>query len=159
MSDRSHNERLLNDILAEQGLAGFRGLLLDHTLRLARRRRHLRQARVVSLSVALFLGLLALVRYWPAPTTSFPTSSTPDLVVRTSPLGPVAFVQTHPLHPANLVASSSPADILSTASAGFRAREINDEELLELAAPNPVVLVRYGSHQAELVFANFAGTE
>jgi hypothetical protein len=58
-----------------------------------------------------------------------------------------------------LVASSTPADILSTASAGFRAREINDEELLELAAPNPVVLVRHGSHQAELVFANSGGTE
>ena len=159
MSDRSHNERLLNDILAEERPAEFRDLVLDHTLRLARRRRHLRQARAASLPVALFLGLFALLRHWPAPTTSFPTSPTPNMVIQTRSLPPAAFVETHPLRPANLVASSSPADILSTASAGFRAREINDEELLELAAPNPVVLVRHGSHQAELVFANSVGTE
>ena len=91
---------------------------------------------------------------WLTPIARSPEPSQSYVLIRTQPLPPQALIQTHSLPPASVVASTVTAQILTTAGAGYRTREIDDEELLALATPNPVVLVRYSPHQAELLFAN-----
>ena len=49
--------------------------------------------------------------------------------------------------------------VIATATAPHLAREIDDADLLSLAAPNPVVLVRLGPDSAELVFAHTPGQD
>jgi hypothetical protein len=153
MNDHYKNEPLLNDILAEETPAGFREALLDQTLRLAWRRRQVRRVRVAALPIALIAGVFFLVWHARTPTGPSQSLSKPYEVVQTQPLPPEAVLETRPVPPANLVITAG-ADVITTAAAGYRAKEIDDEELLELAAPNPAVLVRHGSHDAQLVFAN-----
>ena len=154
MNDRPDSERLLSDILAEDAPVGFREELLANTLRLARRRRHTRQTRRAVAALAIVLSLFFVAWHWLTPAARSPEPARRYVLVRTRPLPPQAFIQTQPLARAAVVASRRVADILTTADGGYRAREIEDEELLALAAPNPVVLVRYSPHQAELLFAN-----
>ena len=154
MNDRAKKERLLNEILAEETPAGFREVLLEDTLRLARRRRHFRQTRRAVSALAVVAGLALVVWRSLMPTGIPPEPSRPYVLVRTQPLPPQAVVDTQPLSPANLVSSSATAGVVTTAAAGYRSLEIDDDELLELAAPNPVVLIRHGPHEAELVFVN-----
>jgi hypothetical protein len=151
MNDQT--ERLLTDILAEEAPAGFRAALLDDTLRLARRRRHYRQAHRVVTGLALVLGLFFISWHWFVPASRSPESSKPYVVFRTQPLPPQALIRTQSLPPAGLVASTLATNVMTTADAGYHTRELDDEELLALAAPKPVILVRYSPHQAELVFA------
>jgi hypothetical protein len=153
MNNRANNERLLSEILAEDTPAGFREDLLAHTLRLARRRRLTRQARLALVPLALVMGLSFLAWHKLTPNGRFPEPARAYVLVHTRPLPPQAYVQTQRLAAAELVGSRPAADILTTAGSGYRAREIDDEELLALAAPNSVVLVRYSPHRAELLFA------
>jgi len=152
MNDHADKERLLSDVLAEE--TSFREALLENTLRLARRRRHARQARQTFLSLALLLGVSFLARRALTPPGRSSEPAKAYVVVRTQPLPQQALMHTHALPASSLVASIPPINILTTAGAGYRVREIDDEELLALAKPTPVVLVRYSPHQAELVFPN-----
>ncbi len=154
MSDRPDNEQLLRDIFAEDTPPGFRETLLDSTLSLARRRRRFRQARRSLAATGLVLAVFLAAWRWLMPSTRLPESARPYVLVRTQPLPPQAVIATRPLLPTSLVASSATPNVLTTARAGYRVDEIDDEELLALAAPNPVVLVRHSPHQAELVFAD-----
>jgi hypothetical protein len=146
MNNRPHNEHLLNDVLAEETPAHFRDALLNQTLGLARRRRHIRRVRLAAFPLALILSAFLLV--WHAGTPTRPYE-----LVRTQPLPPEAVLGTRPL-PSDSVVTSRPTAIIATATTRSQILEINDEELLDLAAPNPVVLVRYSPHEAELVFAD-----
>lgn len=154
MTDSRHNERLLNDVLGE-GIAGdFREGLLGETLRRARRRRQFRQARkaLPVLAAVAAAGLLLWHESVPGPRRAS-LSAKPYALVLTQPLAPAAWVNTQPLSPASQVASGPTANVIVTAVAGIKVRNITDEELLALA-PKPAALVRFGPHAAELVFVS-----
>ena len=154
MNDPADNERLLTDVLADE--AGFREALFSETLRLARRRRRFRQTRRALSAVAVLAGLAALVLWQSLPPRGVltETAGRPYVVVRTQPLPEAALVTTRPLSADRFVASVATASIVTTPVTSRQVREIGDEELLALAAPRPVVLVRLGPHSEELVFVN-----
>jgi hypothetical protein len=154
MNDPGHNERLLADVLGEGVTADFREGLLKETLRLARRRRRVRQMRVAAPGLAAMFGLGLLVWHlFPSGRAPADLRSKPYALVRTQPLPAAAWVRTQPLSPACLVASVRSINMVATAGAGRPIREINDDELLALL-PKPAALVRLGPHSAELVFVN-----
>jgi hypothetical protein len=154
VNDPRQNERLLTDVLSEGSSVDFREGLLNQTLRLARRRRHFRQARRAASALAVLVGLGLLV-WRHVPTVLSPASlpAKPYMLVRTQPLPPAAWVATRPLSPANLLVSVRTGSIVITAKASVPVREINDDELLALV-PKPAALVRHGPHSAELVFVS-----
>lgn len=158
MNDPREIERLLADVLGEG--VGFRDGLLHETLRRARRRRRFRQARRAApvLGLAIVLGVLAW-RFFPAGPGPLHAPARPYEIVHTRPLAPAACAGTKPMAPGCVVASVTTADMVSTAAASGRVREISDEDLLALAAPKAVVLVRLGPHSAELIFPDPADRE
>ena len=154
MNDPRQNERLLTDVLGEGTSADFREGLLNQTLRMARRRRHFRQAQQAASALAVFVGIGLLVwRHVPSAIGPASLPAKPYALVRTQPLPPAAWVATSPLSPANLLVSVKTGSIVITAKASVPVREINDDELLALV-PKPAALVRHGPHSAELVFVS-----
>ena len=154
MGDPTHNERLLADVLGEGVAADLRESLLNETLRLARRRRHFRQARAVAsaLAVVAALGLL-LWHLSPPGRYRWGTPARPYLLVRTQPLPRSAWVATKPFARAGIVSSRATSQIVLTTKAAGLVHEITDDELLALV-PKPAALVRHGPHLAELVFVS-----
>jgi hypothetical protein len=156
VNDPRQNEQFLTDVLGEAISADFREGLLQETLRLARRRRHFRQARRAASALAVVIGLELLVwRHVPSALVPAILPARPYALVRTQPLPPAAWVATRPISLANLVVSARTGNIVVTAKAGPPVPEITDDQLLALA-PKPAALVRYGPHSAELVFVNQA---
>jgi len=157
MNRKTDNE-LLDDVLAEAAPAGFRGALLDKTLRVVRLRRRIRRARnAVGVFVAVaLLGLLVLQK------TSRPHSiviaPTPKPVeksyalISTRPLSAGSIVTTRPLAAVTFETSTASVVVIETTPGNFR--PINDQQLLALVAAHPAVLVRTGPHSEQLVFAN-----
>jgi hypothetical protein len=152
MNETPHHERLLADILAEDSDAARRELLLGEMLGAARRRRRFRQARRVGSVVALVA--LTLWIMWPRipPAATQPGLPKGYLLVETRPLPKHALIETEPLPAASIVSSLPTAHILATAATRPPLVEINDADLLALAAPTPAVLVRREFGSAELVF-------
>ncbi|HEY1719070.1 MAG TPA: hypothetical protein VGH42_12355 [Verrucomicrobiae bacterium] len=158
MENKTDNEQLLNDVLAEASPAGFREALLGETLRLARRRRHFRQTRQTIGILGAFV-LLAILGWqnWPMqPVVSKPLAekATPEnyKLVRTQPLPENAVITTRQFSETQFASSIAPVVQVSTTGGGFR--RINDDELLALVSGKPAVLIRTGPHSEELVFAN-----
>ncbi|HJT45267.1 MAG TPA: hypothetical protein VJ721_03250, partial [Chthoniobacterales bacterium] len=60
-------------------------------------------------------------------------------------------IATQPLATGEFTASIAQVRIVPTQSGNYR--EINDDELLELAASHPAMLIRTGPHSEQLVFA------
>ena len=151
MSDLRQSEGLLSDVLSESTAADFRAGLLDHTLRLARRRRRFRQARQAAsaLAVMVAFGLLAWHQSRPSATRVVSPVRCYELV-RTSPLPTANWVTTGQLPASAILASVPVANIILTAEASSPVHPLSDDELLSLA-PQPAALVRFGPHTAELV--------
>lgn len=153
MKPPADNDPLLDDVLAEAAPPEFRNELLQTTLWQARRRRQFRRGRQVLLGIAM-VGLLGVWAARQTPRSKLQTlpvasqSDFPLVIVRTEPLPAEAFVNSAPLTEAAFV----------TTIAG-QYRVINDEELLALAAPAPVALIRCGPDCAQLVFVNPADRE
>ncbi len=159
MNDRRDRQNLLNDILAEPDSGDFREGLLSRTLRLARRRRALRQVRRAgsALAAVAVLGLLAWWLRLPSPPPGPVNADKPYILVRSQPLPESALVETRPLASAGLIASSPSENtrIIATRPEDRMFREIDDAALLALASAtgtNAAVLVRLGPHSAQLVF-------
>jgi hypothetical protein len=74
------------------------------------------------------------------------------VVVSTEPLTEANIVRSSPSSVARMVTSRPLPNTVATIDATPPVREVQDDELLALAAPNSVVLVRIGPHDAELVF-------
>jgi hypothetical protein len=149
MNHSPDHRHLLADVLADTSPAGFREALLGETLRLARRRSQWRQVRrSAAVMAALVLAVAGL--WWKLSGPAKAKPATGCLVVRTQPLSPAQIVTTQRLAPAQLVASVACANVVLTVSGGFR--EIGDDELLALVAPQVAALVRRGPHEAELIF-------
>jgi hypothetical protein len=155
MNERLNRERLLRDVLAEEPDADFRAALLDQSLRLAGRRRRGRRARRATAAAGVVFGLAVLVWRFGQPPSRGPEPRG-YATVRTQPMVAGAVVATYPLAADRVLTSFPGAEMVQTPPRG-RFREIDDWELIELAAPSPAVLVRSGAHQAELVFANPSG--
>jgi hypothetical protein len=155
MNQQNDHERLLADVLAGEDVAGFREALFSETLRRARRRRHFRQARRGSAAVAVFVGLGLWVWHSLPSQVKSPAVSRPNYaVVHSQPLPAAALVLTRPLAIDQHVASFTNVQRVQTAPGGGQFREIDDDELLTLAEPKPVALVRRGPHTAELIVLN-----
>jgi len=103
---------------------------------------------------ALAALLLVVWRFIPSPLPIPPSPSSPYTLVRTQPLPTNALVQTTPFAPASMVASTRAATIIITSTTGHDFRELDDDQLLDLAAPASPMLVRRAPHAAELVFAD-----
>src|ERR1039457_6915382 len=158
MKNRTDQENLLAEVLAEASPADFRAALLAETLRLARRRRqfhHARQAAAV-LAVAGLLAILVAQQF------SRPTTISPPLakkivkqsyaLVWTQPLPASAVIRTRYFSATESAAFVPKIMEVVTVSGGFRL--INDDELLALLADKPAALIRTGPNSKELVFAN-----
>lgn len=158
MNERTDNQNLLAEVLAEASPPDFREAMLAETLRLARRRRRIRQARPVA-GVLVMAGLLVVLvahHFSKLPAVSPPMAKQTEpqsyKLVRTRPLPASALVSTRNFPATGFTASVPKVIEVATVSGGFRL--INDDELLALLADKPAVLIRTGPHSEELVFAN-----
>src|SRR6266581_9470238 len=98
MNRQNDNERLLADVLTGEDGAGFRDALFSETLRLARRRRHFRQARRAAPVVAGIVGLCLLVWHSLPRQVKLPEARQQNYaVVHSQPLPAAALVMTRPL--------------------------------------------------------------
>ena len=159
MNDLPHNERLLDDVLAEESGVRVRETLLGQTLHLVRRQRRFRSIRRAGTATAVFLGLLLLVaRFIPSPSNIKPSPARPYTLVTTQPLQPDAVVQTKPFPLPNVIISSHTVQIIATSNANHEFRDLNDDQLLELV-PHSAILIRQGPHTANLVFVNLPDPE
>jgi len=158
MNERTDNQKLLAEVLAEASPPDFRAAMLAETLRLARRRRQFRQVR----SAAGVLVLMGLLAFFVAQHFSMPPVGSMPLakkivrqsydLVRTQPLPANALVRTRSLSAVGFATPLPRIIEVVTTSGGFRL--INDDELLALLADKPAALIRTGPHSEELVFAN-----
>src|ERR1035438_6180185 len=158
MNERTDNEELLAEMLAEASPADFRAAMLAETLRLARRRRQFRQVRPAA-GFLVLMGLLAVLatqHFSKPPVGSLPLAKKVARqsyeLVRTQPLPASAIVSTRSFSATGLAASVPNFTEIATVGGGFRL--INDDQLLALLADKPAVLIRTGPHSEELVFAN-----
>ena len=158
MNERTDNQDLLAEVLAEVSPPDFREAMLAETLRLARRQRQFREARP-AVGVLVLMGLLAVLeaqRFSKPPVGSSPLAKKVARqsyeLVRTQPLPASAIVSTRSFSATGLAASVPNFTEIATVGGGFRL--INDDQLLALLADKPVVLIRTGPHSEELVFAN-----
>jgi hypothetical protein len=153
MDRKTDNELLLADVLG--GDAEYRDALLGETLRLARRRRQTRQTRRAAL-IAAMIGMAALLMW--RSSLNHPNASRPAVaayeLVHTQPLPASSIVASRPLPADRLIASVSTVQVVPTAANAGEFREINDDELMALAAPRPAALVRTGPHSARLIFVD-----
>src|SRR5690242_15175605 len=147
MKRPTDNERLFADALADTGPADFREHLLGETLRLARRRRRVRQVRHGAMMLAIIIALA--LWFWPRTPVRPPKTGvafTSYRLVETQPLSTGAIVTTQPF--TGSFASVPTINTITTAEAHDGLRLLTDDELLSLA-PVSSVLVRLGPHSAE----------
>ena len=153
MTPPSDREHLLDDVMAESAPTEFRAALLGETLRLARRRRIVRRVRRTG--VALAAVMLAAVAAWKnfAPPGAAPRPVVAGCeIVLTRPLAAGAIVTTRAFGAERWVASVASVGVIRTARGAAEIHEINDHELLALAAPRLAALVRVGPQAQELLF-------
>ncbi len=159
MNSRPENERLLNDVLGVDDEA-FRESLFGETLRVAGRRRRLRQLRLGASALATLVAL-ALVCWRTIPPR--PQAQTAEKksyeVINTRPLPSVMMVVSKPLTASEIVVSFSNVQIIQTADNHQSPPELDDRELLSLVGSAPAALVRNGEHTAQLIFLNAADEE
>ena len=154
MKPESQQHSLLDDVLTEAAPADFERTLFDGTLRAVRRRRRLRQCSRGLAAVGIFAAIAVAVWNALLPTTSVNLVQPTLHIVSSQPLPASMVVGTKP--DSVVVVTSSPTTfvVVETGAIKDPFQEINDEQLLALAGGRPVVLVRQGPHQAELLFLN-----
>lgn len=139
---------LLNDVFPDANAPDFQEQLLTETLHLARRRRKIRT--LANMSASLGVTVLVAVAIW---ATVHWNSRTQDFcpVITTRPLPSDMLVHTKPFanKPGIVIASKVPQ--VFTQKTGVLFRNINDKELLALAAPNTAALIRDGGGSAQLI--------
>ncbi len=146
MNRKTDNERLLAEVLSHEPAQGFTEALLVETLRAVRRRQQWRRARRIGGGLALVVVLgLAL---WPASIHRVAPKTAYQLVV-SQPLLPGQLVTTSRGATEQVSSSALALVTVRTANGGYH--EVGDDELLALAAPQIVALVKRGPHEAELI--------
>jgi hypothetical protein len=157
MKPPSNRSPLLADVLAEaESPDDFRASLLGTTLTLVRRRRRRRQIGGVTIAGAAAVLFAALL--WPRvdahQTAVVKTRRGNTPIVATLPLPRAAIVVTVALTPEQAIATYASVTTIETLPGVTPLRLIDDRELLALAAPYPVALVRVGPQSEELLFLN-----
>jgi hypothetical protein len=150
-------KQLLDDLLEDSVSPEFRATLFGKTLRSARQRKRVRRLNLTLSMVALagiFIFAIQEMRY-PKILPNQIRQPIPNVAVSPS-LNPVQIVGTKPDSFKNVAASDSSDSTLTVVqtSESDRPREINDQELLALAADKPVALIHQELHQSELIFLN-----
>ena len=150
-------KQLLDDLLDDSVSPEFRAALMDKTLQSAQQRKRARRLNL-TLSIFALAGIFAFAfQEMRNPKTARSQIHQPISSVAVSPsLNPVQVVSTKLDSFKNVAISDSSDSTLTVVqtSESDRPREINDQELLALAADKPVALIHQGLHQAELVFLN-----
>jgi len=156
MNKRTDNDELLEDVLADEAGDGFRAASLENLLQLARRRNRRRIVQRGGIVAALLVvATLSTMRYLtpkpvrPTLTETKPTAPSLDWIVN-QPLTSAQLVTSFSLRPDQIVTSLEQPNLVHTVPGNFR--EVGDDELLALAAPQIAALVRRSPHEAELVF-------
>jgi len=155
MRQPTDKERLLAEVLSTEPDSEFSANVLAETLRGVRRQRRVWQVRRYGAALAvLIVAALASSRF-------LRSGAKPELAhlpqpanyqpVVTLPLTSAQVTESRFFSPDQQVATAS-VTMIQTTPGGFG--EIGDDELLSLAAPNVVALVRRGPHDAELVFVS-----
>jgi len=148
-------EPLIDDLLADAVSPEFRAALLDKTLQSARQRKRARCLNL-TLSALVLAGLFAFaIQEMRNPGTLPKQIRQPISSAAALPALPPLHVVSTKLDSFKSVAvldsSGSTLTVVQT-SESDRPREINDRELLALAADQPVALIHQGLHQSELIF-------
>ena len=156
MNKWTDSERLLEDVLTGESGESARVASLENILLLSRQRRRVRAVRRVVVVAALVIAsTIGVMRHF-APKTVRPeiAKTNPPAAslawVTSQPLLSTELVTSQPLLPGQIVSSLHAPSIVHTVPEIIR--EVGDDELLALAAPQVVALVRRGPHEAELVF-------
>jgi hypothetical protein len=156
MNQRTDHDELLDDVLTGETGRAAREVSLENLLRLARQRRRRRVMQRTGLVAALLVLSMMSLRWWlphqsVQPETPRTAPAAPGLDwVASQPLAPAQLVRNVPLTPEQIVTAGQPPDLVRTMPGNFRV--VGDAELLELAAPQIVALVRRGPQEMELVF-------
>ena len=156
MKPGTDKERLLTDVLNAEPDAAFSANVLTETLRGVRRQRRMRQIRrysaVLVAVVAVTLVSSQFLRRTAAPRRVELAKPANYQRVSTQPLIPSQLIETRLFSPDQHVVTTASVNLIETTAGGFG--EIGDDELISLAAPKVVALVRRGPHEAELVFVS-----
>jgi hypothetical protein len=155
-------EKLLNDVLHDEGYAAFRAGLFDDTLAELRRHRAARsRRRLLALAACLPIaaGLYALLAP-PPPPASHPISTV--ALVRTVPLAEnqivttAATMRTTPTTAQAKVVfvTTAAANIEIVQTAGESMQMLTDQQLLDLFRGQPVALVTINPGERRLVLLN-----
>ncbi len=157
----TEKDKLLNDVLHDEGYAAFRAGLFDDTLaELRRQRAARRRRRLLALAACLPIaaGLYSLLAP-PTPPASHPFSTV--AVVRTVPLAEDQIVtsatMTAPPTTARakvVFVTTAAANIEVVQTAGQAMQMLTDQQLLDLFKGHPVALVTIGPGERRLVLLN-----
>jgi hypothetical protein len=154
----TEKDRLLHDVLHDEGYAAFRAGLFDDTLTELRRQRAAgRRHRLLALAACLAAaaGLYSLLAP-PTQLESHPTSTVS--VVRTVPLAEAHIVTTATMTPSAMTAQAKVV-FVTTAAASFEVVQtaeqtmqvLTDQQLLDLFNGQPVALVTISPGERRLV--------
>ena len=153
MKQRTDNERLLTDVLSAEPNSEFSANVLAETLRGVRRQRRWRHVRrygvALTALIAVALASNHFLRTGAKPELARLPQPTGYQLVATGPLPADQVTQTRFFTPDQQIVSTPSVALIQTALGGFD--QIGDDELISLAAPNVVALVRRGPHEAELL--------
>ena len=148
-------EQLLAAVLSADPDSEFSANVLADTLRGVRRQRRVRQARRYGSALAVLLAAVLASRHFlrsgAKPELARLPQATNFQMVATQPLTAGQITESRRFSPDQQVTTAT-VNVIKTISGGFD--EIGDDELIALAAPNVVALVRRGPHEAELVIVS-----
>jgi hypothetical protein len=151
------NEELLNDLLEDSASSEFRASLLDRTLHQVRRRKQMRRLTAAAGIGTVAMAMLVPITFWRnlnQPVTASDPAPGKLTIVQSTPLNPSQIVSTRPDSAWITGTSTSTVAVVETAVSGRNYIEIDDQQLLALAADRPVALVRHAPGQSELILLN-----
>jgi hypothetical protein len=156
MNPGTEKERLLADVLSAEPDAQFSANVLTETLRRVRRQRRMHRVRRYGAVLATVLVVtLVSSQFLRRPAAPRPVElAKPQSYewVFTQPLLTSQLTETRLFSPDQPVVTTARVNLIKTTTGGFDL--ISDDELISLAAPKVVALVRRGPHEAELVFVS-----
>ena len=157
----TEKDKLLNDVLHDEGYAAFRAGLFDDTLaELRRQRAARRRRRLLALAACLPIaaGLYSLLAP-PTPPASHPFSTV--AVVRTVPLAEDQIVTSATMTAPPMTArakvvfiTTAAANVEVVQTVGQAMQLLTDQQLLDLFKGHPVALVTIGPGERRLVLLN-----
>jgi hypothetical protein len=148
-------DHLLDDLLSETAPSDFRATVLADTLRHARRRKQTRRLNATLAAIAV-VGLLTFSVWNPTQnqTAVHPDSSSNVQVIESRPLNPNQIVSTTAGSVRWVDSSITTVALVETDPVQRNFEEINDQQLLALAAGRPIAFLHLGSDREELILLN-----